>query len=93
MSTRIERPDPYIFLSYASVDRERALRVTDLLEARGISVWIDRKSIAGGTSWTGEIVEGIKGCVSRRRCSPGRSSTSWPAVSGSKSRTVPTKHG
>ncbi len=51
----------YVFLSYASADRERALRIADGLEARGISVWIDRKSIAGGTSWSGEIVEGIKG--------------------------------
>ena len=40
----------YVFLSYASGDREQALQVADLLEARGISVWIDRKSIAGGTS-------------------------------------------
>ena len=42
---------PYVFLSYASADRERALHLADLLEARGVSVWIDRKSIAGGTSW------------------------------------------
>ncbi|HEY8885425.1 MAG TPA: TIR domain-containing protein, partial [Chloroflexota bacterium] len=52
---------PYVFLSYASADRERALHIADLLEARGVSVWIDRKNIAGGTSWTAEIVEGIKG--------------------------------
>jgi predicted ATPase len=53
---------PYVFLSYASAERERALHLADLLETRGISVWIDRKSIVGGTSWTAEIVEGIKGC-------------------------------
>ena len=29
----------YIFLSYASADRERALQIADLLEGRGISVW------------------------------------------------------
>jgi predicted ATPase len=52
----------YVFLSYASADRERALRIADLLEAHGTSVWIDRKSIAGGTSWGGEIVRGIRGC-------------------------------
>jgi predicted ATPase len=51
----------YVFLSYASGDRERALYVADVLEARGIPVWIDRKSIAGGSSWSAEIVEGLKG--------------------------------
>src|ERR1700680_2194830 len=54
---------PYVFLSYASADRERALHVADLLAANGIPVWIDRKSIAGGTSWSAEIVEGIKACA------------------------------
>jgi predicted ATPase len=63
MDTSPERPTPYVFLSYASADRERALVVADLLEGRGVSVWIDRKSIAGGTSWSAEIVEGIKGCA------------------------------
>lgn len=54
---------PYVFLSYASVDRAKALHVADLLEANGISVWIDRKSIAGGTSWSAEIVRGVEGCA------------------------------
>ena len=63
MSAQSERPAPYVFLSYASADRERALRIADLLEAHGVSVWIDRKSIAGGTSWTAEIVEGIQRCA------------------------------
>jgi predicted ATPase len=51
---------PYVFLSYASADRERALHIAELLEAQGISIWIDRKSIAGGTSWSAEIVSGIE---------------------------------
>jgi predicted ATPase len=54
--------DRYAFLSYASADRERALRIADLLEARGVSVWIDRKSIVGGSSWSAEIVRGIRSC-------------------------------
>jgi TIR domain len=53
----------YVFLSYASADRDTAFQIAERLEARGIVVWLDRKSIAGGTSWTGEIVEGIKGCA------------------------------
>jgi predicted ATPase len=53
---------PPVFLSYASADRDQAIHLADLLEAQGIAVWLDRKSIEGGTSWTDEIVEGIKGC-------------------------------
>jgi non-specific serine/threonine protein kinase len=53
----------YVFLSYASPERPRALEIADLLEAQGIGVWIDRKSIAGGTSWSAEIVRGIRDCA------------------------------
>ena len=42
-------PAPYVFLSYASADRERALRIADLLEGQGVRVWIDRHSIEGGS--------------------------------------------
>jgi hypothetical protein len=35
-------------------NRERALCITDLLEAHGVSVWIDRKSIATTRSALGE---------------------------------------
>src|SRR6202022_3197596 len=63
MATETRSGTPYVFLSYASADRERALRVTHLLEAQGISVWIDRTSIVGGTSWSAEIVRGIRECV------------------------------
>jgi non-specific serine/threonine protein kinase len=54
---------PYVFLSYASSDRTRAIQIADLLEARGVSVWVDRRSITGGTSWSAEIVRGIEGCA------------------------------
>ncbi len=54
---------PYVFLSYASSDRERALGIADLLEAQGVTVWLDRRSIAGGSSWSAEIVRGIRGCT------------------------------
>src|SRR5260370_20243640 len=55
------RPRPHAFLSYASADRERALHLADLLEAHRVAVWIDRKSIAGGASWSEEIVRGVEG--------------------------------
>ncbi|MHB8573801.1 MAG: AAA family ATPase [Dehalococcoidia bacterium] len=60
-----EHPDAaaYVFLSYTSSDRARALALADALEAAGVTVWLDRSSIAGGTSWGSEIVEGIKNCA------------------------------
>ena len=51
---------PYLFLSYASADRARALALANWLEAAGMHVWLDRTAVAGGTSWGREIVEGIK---------------------------------
>ena len=60
MTSESHQPTPYVFLSYASADRERAQEIATQLEARGVAVWIDRKSIAGGTSWSAEIVDGIK---------------------------------
>jgi len=53
---------PYVFLSYASADRERALAIADALEKAGVRVWVDRRSIVGGSSWDAEIVRGIKEC-------------------------------
>ena len=36
-------PDaPYVFLSYASADRERAMAVAEALERAGVRVWLDR---------------------------------------------------
>ncbi len=40
MTTEQSQAASYVFLSYASADRERAFHVADLLEAQGISVWI-----------------------------------------------------
>ncbi|MHB8574339.1 MAG: TIR domain-containing protein, partial [Dehalococcoidia bacterium] len=55
-------PAPHVFLSYASGDRARALALADALEAAGISVWVDRRDIAGGSSWDTAIVDGISHC-------------------------------
>jgi non-specific serine/threonine protein kinase len=63
MATEQRQAGGYVFLSYASADRERALHIADLLEANGIAVWIDRKSIVGGASWSAEIVRGVKDCA------------------------------
>jgi predicted ATPase len=62
MATPPTESAAYVFVSYASVDRKAALRIADALEASGVGTWIDRKSIAGGTRWSVEIVRGIRGC-------------------------------
>ncbi|MGD9714909.1 MAG: toll/interleukin-1 receptor domain-containing protein, partial [Thermomicrobiales bacterium] len=50
----------YVFVSCASVNRERVITVVDTLEAHGVSTWFDRSDIPGGTSYGPEIVSGIK---------------------------------
>ena len=56
-------PTPYVFVSYASVDRARVLAVVAALRSADINVWIDLQDIAGGTSYGAEISEGIQGCT------------------------------
>jgi predicted ATPase len=51
---------PFVFISYASVNRSRVIEIVDCLESAGISVWFDRSDIPGGTSYGPEIVSGIK---------------------------------
>ena len=51
---------PYVFISYASADRDRVLPVVDRLEQAGVSVWIDREGISGGASYALEIAEAIE---------------------------------
>src|SRR5438552_617434 len=55
-------PRPYAFISYTTPDLDRALSLADTLVAAGVPVWIDRRSIAAGTSWDAEIVKGIRNC-------------------------------
>lgn len=55
--------ESYVLLSYVSADRERALVIADALEQARVRVWVDRRSIAGGSSWNASIVQGIKGCA------------------------------
>lgn len=54
---------PYIFLSYASADRQRALAIVDSLKSAGVRVWMDQRAINGGASWDAAIVRAIKGCT------------------------------
>ena len=51
---------PYVFVSYASVDRARVLRIAETLTAEGLGVWMDQADITGGISYGPEITAGIK---------------------------------
>ena len=51
-----------IFISYSSLDREKAEQLTELLASAGLSVWIDKSGIDIATSWSKEIVQAIDGC-------------------------------
>src|SRR5256885_2320086 len=54
---------PYVFISYASADRERVLAVIEAMRAAGINCWLDQHGIEGGTNWGQEIAEAIAGCA------------------------------
>ncbi len=51
---------PYVFISYASADRERVLPLVARLEQAGLSTWIDRGGIHGGANYALEIAEAIE---------------------------------
>jgi predicted ATPase len=52
--------EDYVFVSYASVDRERVLSIVDALRSRSVPAWIDVADISGGASYGPEIATGIK---------------------------------
>src|SRR5688572_33218132 len=54
---------PYVFISYASADRERVLTIVAALRSTGISCWLDQHGIEGGANWGQRITEAIEGCA------------------------------
>ena len=52
--------EPYVFISYASADRERVLPLVERLEAAGVKTWIDREGIHGGANYAKVISDAIK---------------------------------
>jgi tetratricopeptide (TPR) repeat protein len=52
-----------VFLSYASQDKEVALRVCEALRASGVEVWFDQSELRGGDSWDAKIRRQIKECA------------------------------
>jgi hypothetical protein len=55
-----ESDTPYLFVSYASRDRDRVLPVVDRLSHLGIRFWIDKNKIPGGADYTQEIPPAIR---------------------------------
>jgi TIR domain/AAA domain len=71
MADAVRSDQSYLFLSYASSDRQQALRIADALERAGIPLWIDRTGISGGSSWAEEIVSAVRGSAALAvLCSP-----------------------
>ena len=63
MADAADRPglnQPYLFVSYASADRDRVMPLVDVLVRAGVPVWIDREEIHGGANYGREIGEAIK---------------------------------
>ena len=54
---------PYLFVSYASADRERVWPVVDALRAAGVATWLDEQGIAGGENYAAEIGSAVKGAA------------------------------
>ncbi|MGA7669563.1 MAG: AAA family ATPase, partial [Nitrolancea sp.] len=54
---------PYLFVSYASADRERVWPVVDALRAAGVATWLDEQGIAGGENYAVEIGSAVKGAA------------------------------
>lgn len=55
-------PQPTLFISYASQDRDAARRIRDALIAQGIAVWYDEEELAGGDAWDQMIRRRIREC-------------------------------
>lgn len=52
----------HIFISHASLDREAAQKICQLIEAEGVKCWIAPRDIRAGHEYALEIMEGIAQC-------------------------------
>jgi hypothetical protein len=50
----------HIFISYSRRDKDVVDRLTQLLTAAGVEIWIDREGIRGGEKWRALIVQAIR---------------------------------
>ena len=53
---------PYVFISYASSERDRVMEIVAALRDAGVTCWVDQHDIAGGSNWGGSIADAIQGC-------------------------------
>jgi hypothetical protein len=44
-----------VFISYASDDREAALKICESLRSAGVEVWFDMSELRGGDAWDASI--------------------------------------
>jgi TolB-like protein len=56
------RPQPSVFLSYASEDRKAAQALRDALPTYGLEVWYDESGLDGGDAWDQKIRRQIREC-------------------------------
>ncbi|HMH87851.1 MAG TPA: TIR domain-containing protein [Steroidobacteraceae bacterium] len=52
-----------VFISYASDDREAALKICESLRNAGVEVWFDQSELRGGDAWDASIRKQIKNCT------------------------------
>jgi TolB-like protein len=52
-----------VFISYASDDREAAMKICESLRGAGIEVWFDLSELRGGDAWDSSIRKQIKNCA------------------------------
>ena len=56
------RPQPTVFVSYASEDRQAARLIGEALPGYGIEVWFDESELGGGDAWDQKIRRRIREC-------------------------------
>ena len=49
-----------IFISYSRANRTIAEQLTRVLEQQGLSVWVDYKTLKGGSTWEDEVENALR---------------------------------
>src|SRR4051812_23008442 len=57
-STRLPA-EPFVFISYSWTDRDAVFQIADRIGQQGLSVWIDRFQVTGGSDYTQETPQAI----------------------------------
>ena len=52
--------DHEVFVSYSHQNAETVLPIVETVEAKGLSIWIDKDEMRAGQGWAGQIVRAIK---------------------------------